>query len=170
MDEDERFAAAVKLLREDKGWSQAELSSRLQEAGLTQFHPTTVSRVENGTRTVKFSEARAFARVLSVSLDAMIAEPELSTFIADLRGRYRKISSLRERIGEICEELQIECIELLDLIERRSNHVKASAPPEAIDDLQSVMDDIKRIAEDSLAMLKQAGFRSSVVDSDDSAS
>lgn len=74
--DDERFAASVKRLREEKGWSQGELAKRMNRAGFDGFHQTTISRIEKGDRPVRIGEARALARALGTLVGIMIAPTE----------------------------------------------------------------------------------------------
>ncbi|MFC6715096.1 helix-turn-helix domain-containing protein [Branchiibius cervicis] len=69
--EDELFARNLRRQRESLGWSQAELAERLQEAGLAQIYPTTVSRIEKGERIVRLSEGAQIARTLQTDISAM---------------------------------------------------------------------------------------------------
>ncbi|PJJ44209.1 helix-turn-helix protein [Glutamicibacter mysorens] len=52
-----------------------EFSAKLREAGLTNFHPTTVSRVERGERALKIDEIYVVAQVLNANLDDLIVIP-----------------------------------------------------------------------------------------------
>ncbi|GAA4746597.1 helix-turn-helix transcriptional regulator [Gordonia alkaliphila] len=74
MDEDERFRLTVKRLREQLGWSQAQLAEKLREQGFSQFHPTTVSRVEKGDRAVRLAEARGFAKAFDRTVGEMMLD------------------------------------------------------------------------------------------------
>lgn len=70
-DEDELFARNLRHQREERGWSQAEMVRRLREVGVRQFHPTTLSRIENGDRSVRLAEASLIARVFGLPLAEM---------------------------------------------------------------------------------------------------
>lgn len=72
---DELFGLEVAAIREGKGWSKAEFATRLAEAGLDNFHPTTVGRMEKGSRPVRLSEAVVIAQVLETRLDDLVVEP-----------------------------------------------------------------------------------------------
>src|SRR5699024_5424072 len=62
------FTRRMATQRRELGWSQSELARRLQEAGLTTYHQTTVSRLEQGERPVRLGEARAIAAVLGIPI------------------------------------------------------------------------------------------------------
>lgn len=72
---DELFGLEVQAQREDKGWSMTEFATRLSNAGLTNFHPTTIGRMERGERPVRLSEAVVIGQVLGSRLDDLIVEP-----------------------------------------------------------------------------------------------
>jgi transcriptional regulator with XRE-family HTH domain len=72
---DELFGLEVQAQREEKGWSMTEFAGMLSEAGLTNFHPTTVGRLERGERPVRLSEAVVIAGVLGSKLDDLVVEP-----------------------------------------------------------------------------------------------
>lgn len=72
---DEHFGAMVREYRESRKWSMTEFSSKLRDAGLTNFHPTTVSRLERGERAVKLGEAYLIAQVLRCPLEELLDLP-----------------------------------------------------------------------------------------------
>ena len=59
------------------GYTQLSAADRVSEWLGNSFGPTTLSKIESGTRTLSFSEARALARTYGLSLD-QIAEFDLS--------------------------------------------------------------------------------------------
>ena len=74
------FGERVRLEREAKGWSMADLASKLREAGLANYHPTTVGRLERGERPVRLSEALVLADVLNVALEHLVLQPVRDTW------------------------------------------------------------------------------------------
>lgn len=92
--EEANFIANMRRLREEHGWSQGQMAQRMQEAGWTDFHQTTISRMENGSRPVRLGEARGIAGVLGALVGQMILdEPaarslrELELNVQELRAR-----------------------------------------------------------------------------------
>ncbi len=61
----EAFAANVRLLRERKGWTQAELAERIG------IHRVTVSRLEAGLHEPLFADACLLADALGVTIGEM---------------------------------------------------------------------------------------------------
>lgn len=68
---DRAIGTNLKAARESSGLSQAELAQKAQMAGITNFHQTTVARIEAGTRALRASEGVALARVLGTSLESL---------------------------------------------------------------------------------------------------
>lgn len=95
--DDDRFAENMRVLREQRGWSQGEMARQMQRAGWPNFHQTTVSRIEKGERPVRVSEARGIAAVLGSTLDQMIESPAtVSKFAEVMSRRADLIHQLRE--------------------------------------------------------------------------
>lgn len=67
-DIDTTFGAVVQEQRLAAGLSLQTCAERLQAAGLSHFHRTTVDRVERGERALKLSEAVTIASVLDIDL------------------------------------------------------------------------------------------------------
>ncbi len=65
---DEQIGANVRAYRSMARLSQAELAELLGQAGAKGFHPQTITKIEKGDRSLKFSEAALLAAVLNVPL------------------------------------------------------------------------------------------------------
>lgn len=74
--EDLDFGRTVKARREELGWTQADLISRLEERGLAHFQRQMLRRVEAGERPLRLGEAARFAAVLGLSLDDLLEDLE----------------------------------------------------------------------------------------------
>jgi len=72
---EQRFAAQVRRLRIDRGWSQAELAARLQST-LPAWAQTTVAKTESASRPIRLNEVAALATVLGVALHELIDAPQ----------------------------------------------------------------------------------------------
>ncbi|QXV62911.1 helix-turn-helix domain-containing protein [Amycolatopsis sp. TNS106] len=82
------FARNLRRERERLGLSQAEVARRSSEILGSNLDPTAVTRVEQGTRTVRLDEAVAIAQALDVPLPLLYSEAgALDT--AALLARYR---------------------------------------------------------------------------------
>lgn len=97
--DDGRFAAAVKELRERLGWSQAKLAEALKGKGLDGFHPTTVARLESGSRRVSLGEARAISQVLGAPVSAMVAPGPAPVVLADFNTELLAAIGARESLS-----------------------------------------------------------------------
>jgi transcriptional regulator with XRE-family HTH domain len=71
----ERFGERVKALRDDQGWSQAEMAKMLSDKGVP-MHPTTVAKIEAGDRSVRINEAEGIADLFEVSLDSLVGRKQ----------------------------------------------------------------------------------------------
>ncbi len=113
---DQLFGLAVKKLREEQGWSMSEFADILSDGGLSNFHPTTIGRMERGERPVRLSEAVMIARVFRVSVDELIDEPydeDLAEYIHLLEssskraGRWvAQAASWKRQLEELVSELE----------------------------------------------------------------
>lgn len=68
---EDNFRDSMRRLRKERGWSQTDLAHKLQNVGLSEFHKTTIARLENNERTLALSEAIAISEVFNESLDNM---------------------------------------------------------------------------------------------------
>lgn len=69
--QERNFRQSMRVLREAKGWSQADLARQLAKAGLDEFHQTTIARMEKGTRAIRLGEAVTISQVLGTSVESM---------------------------------------------------------------------------------------------------
>ncbi|MDQ0094417.1 helix-turn-helix domain-containing protein [Paeniglutamicibacter psychrophenolicus] len=84
---DENFGAMVREYRELRKWSMTEFASKLRDAGLANFHPTTISRMERGERPAKIGEAAVIAQVLGTQLDNLVDTPLEAYFELEFEGK-----------------------------------------------------------------------------------
>lgn len=71
-DEEMTFAAQVRALREERGWTQADLVDRIKSSGLMYMNQSTLSRIENGTRPVRLMESQVLSRIYDRPVTMMI--------------------------------------------------------------------------------------------------
>lgn len=98
--DDERFAASVKRLREERGWSQGELARRMTEAGFDDFHQTTISRIEKNKRPVRIGEARGLAKVLGTLVGIMIAPTDEWKIVDNFAKEVRDLQIADRDVGK----------------------------------------------------------------------
>lgn len=104
-DEDEEaFIRSMKRLREDRGWTQADLARKMTEYGWSGMYQTTISRIEKGERPVRIGEARGLATVFGVTVGMMIAQPESSKPVEALKNSVMKLDELKKRLVGDLEE------------------------------------------------------------------
>ncbi len=73
---DKEFGKKLKAEREHLGWTQPELAEHLRNTGIQTMHPTTIAKIEAGSRSVRINEAIAFADAFDVSIDALLGRQE----------------------------------------------------------------------------------------------
>lgn len=88
---DETIGRNVKVLRDLMGLSQAQLAEAITEAGVP-FYPQTVTKIEQGARSLKFIEGLELAKILGVEPGALYEPP---TTARDDQEARRAISDLR---------------------------------------------------------------------------
>lgn len=111
---DERFGKRVRALRENRGWSQAEMAKMLSDNGVQPMHPTTVAKIESADRSVRINEAVGIADLFEVSLDSLLdrntskqrdmeylLEALSDTVFLSRTGLERTAQSLRDRMEDI---------------------------------------------------------------------
>lgn len=63
----------VKMERERRGWSQAELARKMNEAGWPKYTQVTVSKTEKGMRDPRIAESAALERILGIGTLGLVA-------------------------------------------------------------------------------------------------
>ncbi len=99
-----QFRKKIRLEREGRGWSQAQVSQSLKSKGIDNMHSTTVAKIESGEREVKLDEAAAIADLFEMSLDALVArgstkrrDDEFTFYLRRLR------DNARQRAGQVAD-------------------------------------------------------------------
>jgi len=103
--DERRFAENMRRYREAKGWSQGELARRVREAGLENFHQTTISRIEKGERPIRLGEARVIAQVLKKSLTRLLLKGEEALLADDLVSAHKAVAGAWFEIQEQTNQL-----------------------------------------------------------------
>lgn len=97
--EEANFIANMRRLREENGWSQGQMAQRMQEAGWTDFHQTTISRMENGSRPVRLGEARGIAGVLGALVGQMILDEPAARALRELELSVQELRNKGVAVG-----------------------------------------------------------------------
>lgn len=111
---DDRFGNRVRDEREHRGWSQADMAQMLLGKGIHPMHPTTIAKIEAGTRSVRINEAVGIAELFDVSLDTLVGHQSgagrdlnyvlgalLDAVYTSRTGLQRIASSLRDRLQDL---------------------------------------------------------------------
>ncbi|QOD04885.1 helix-turn-helix domain-containing protein [Pseudarthrobacter sp. BIM B-2242] len=97
------FVTNMQRLREQNGWSQGELARRVTELGFTNFHQTTISRIEKAERPVRLSEARGIADALGKPVDELLSTPESAAILEEVRTAVADVHRTEKRIWEAAD-------------------------------------------------------------------
>lgn len=100
MSEDIPIRLKIKAIREARGLSQIEVVERLAEKGINMSRET-LSKIENGNRTVSAMELNAICKVLNIDINILFEEDEDD----DLVTLFRKKNFSEKTIEEV-EKLQ----------------------------------------------------------------
>ncbi len=73
---DVRYGERLRGLRDARDMTQAELVSAMKGRGIAYMNPSTLSRIEAGTRPVRLSEAQVIGRIFNVSVEGMTSDFE----------------------------------------------------------------------------------------------
>jgi len=100
MSEDIPIRLKIKAIREARGLSQIEVVERLAEKGINMSRET-LSKIENGNRTISAVELNALCKVLNIDINILFEEDEDD----DLVTLFRK-KNFSEKTVEEVEKLQ----------------------------------------------------------------
>jgi transcriptional regulator with XRE-family HTH domain len=100
MSKDIPIGLKIKAIREARGLSQIEVVERLAEKGINMSRET-LSKIENGNRTVSAVELNALCKVLNIDINILFEEDEDD----DLVTLFRKKKFSEKTIEEV-EKLQ----------------------------------------------------------------
>lgn len=126
-------AALIRQLREDRGWSQRDLSEKLEKVGCHIDH-SGIQRIEAGrkARKIAVDELFAFAMVFQVPVEQMLVDPNRQVAASTMR----ELSSARIAWADLAEAAQV----YLDLEQELESAIvsaiwalaKESASPKAV--------------------------------------
>ncbi len=100
MSKDIPIGLKIKTIREARGLSQIEVVERLAEKGINMSRET-LSKIENGNRTISAVELNALCKVLNIDINILFEEDEDD----DLVTLFRK-KNFSEKTVEEVEKLQ----------------------------------------------------------------
>lgn len=94
-------ALELKAHRSRAGITQLELTRQLQAAGL-KFHPSTIAKIELGSRATTFVEVAFIARILDIDLN-ILGELVVEGIESDLvkHAKQAKAAKLRAELAEL---------------------------------------------------------------------
>jgi transcriptional regulator with XRE-family HTH domain len=142
------FGARLREERDQRGWSQQEVSRRLAAELGIRVHSTAITRIELGERSVRLSEAQAIADVLELPLGKLLVSQE-QTEIWTVQDHVHRLRLAEEGIDRFRDERAYHQKELRQVVN--------GAPPRLrqylVQQLRSVYRISKRDAERRAAAL-----------------
>lgn len=103
-EDEESFRLSMKRMREERGWTQAELANRMTDSGWSGMYQMTIGRMEKGVRPIRIGEARGLAKVFGVTVGMMIAPSESSRPIEELKDTVLKLDALKSSLRSSMED------------------------------------------------------------------
>jgi len=117
-----RLAARVRQYRVERGWSQAELASRMSDLDHG-WHQTTVAKTERAERDPRYPELLALAEALAVPLDALLGlafEPEAE----DMSEARFKVHRLEQEEQLLLHRVAFLDRDIADMEAQRKEHLQ----------------------------------------------
>lgn len=122
--------------RDELGLSRNQLAVIAKDSGLTNFHPTTIARVESGERAVKLHEAMALASILDTTLERLTVDSEShATEAADIEVQQGIIEGIALEIADVVGRFEAEKRKLSALLSGLSPSAQVLLTPERLEDL-----------------------------------
>ncbi|MFG2671171.1 helix-turn-helix transcriptional regulator [Streptomyces sp. NPDC048445] len=130
------FGARLRVLREQWGYSQEELSRVMQKAGF-KWQQTTTAKTEAGKRPVRLNEAHVLAAHFGVSIDDMLSEEFISeeidasvaafnlgrSILAATQMRFEALQAHRNAVDSEIEEIGALMTDMLGTFENTKNEL-----------------------------------------------
>ncbi|MGG7153132.1 helix-turn-helix domain-containing protein [Clostridium neonatale] len=112
----------IKQIRESKGISQQSLVNELNEIGMA-LSRETLSKIENGNRTLAVHELKGICKVLNVDVEVLLKDEEDEVTLKKL---FRKQNLQEETLKKIdmIEDMIINFISQKNLQKKEKNNVK----------------------------------------------
>lgn len=115
---DEKVGRQIQRLREAAGMSKTQLAALLSEAGQPQFHPTTITRVESGERSIRVAEALHIANALGVRFETLLPVDSVDSLVRGAQVQSRMIEGQLRSLSDDAEEILFAQHSLRDLLQR----------------------------------------------------
>src|SRR5699024_5914804 len=130
------FGTSLRQIRESREWSQSELARQMHKIGWDKYSQVTVSRTEEGTRTVRLDEAFALAQVLSCEVRDLLTpdrraqklrewREEVRTSAQEILGRIDLYFGARSHLVRLIKKTEADLIEEEDMSDAVRNSIKS---------------------------------------------
>jgi transcriptional regulator with XRE-family HTH domain len=141
---EENAAQRLKMERESRGWSTAEVARRMSEAGFP-INQSSVWRIESADppRRINLDEAIGFAKVFGLTLEDLIGPPEVF------------VDSTMRRLVALFQEALDRAQDMLDEMDRAeaAMHEYIEEHPEAFSGVEDILAGIAAARMDGLVPL-----------------
>ena len=117
-----QLAARVRQYRVERGWSQAELASRMSDLDHG-WHQTTVAKTERAERDPRYPELLALAEALAVPLDALLGLA-LEPAAEDMSEARSKIHRLEQEEQLLLHRVVFLDRDIADMEAQRKEHLQ----------------------------------------------
>lgn len=123
---DEQYGRRLRAIREDRGFTLAQMVELIKESGIGYMNTSTLSRIETGVRPVRLTEAQVIGKILRVSVESMTSEFEdLAHYESRHRAARQWFVRFRESAVEVTE-YQINLERYLDNLREMQETVDES--------------------------------------------
>jgi transcriptional regulator with XRE-family HTH domain len=108
----------VARIRNKRGWSQTDLAARLSAQLSRSIDPTTITRLERGTRPTSVKELAALAELFEQDMPDLLREPAAMDAIDAANSAARRVSLIHEAIATRCAELSDAVVALAEAVQK----------------------------------------------------
>jgi DNA-binding XRE family transcriptional regulator len=136
MSRDQQVGAQIKSLRSAVGMSQADLAQGLADHGVEGIYPQTVVKIEQGSRSLKFSEGLAIAAIFGIEAELLGGVWTIDPEEAHMRRLVRAMEAAAERADHAFSEIR----------QAHSNLQAALADVEVTQDLRDWVETATRVS------------------------
>lgn len=105
---DSEYGKRMKVLRDGRGLTQAEVVRRMREHGVNYMNASTLSRIESGARPMRLSEAGVLSDIYKIRLSTFTVRGDGFAYIAKMMARdreaRRKYVAFRDLVADLVQE------------------------------------------------------------------
>ena len=162
-DRERWFGENLRAAREQKEMSQTALAKKMAEAGFSNFHQSTVGRIEAGERPVRLSEGQELSLILGIPLGFLTWPParlnRLNKFLYAVQNARERYVSLEELTRDFLNSVEMLAQFLPDIEKLIDNGElgEEDLPPNFDMDLQQARQLVSSTPEDAVVQGRARG-------------